>query len=81
MIKDRNSEDLKEIERLHQASEGISNVGEELAGQAHHLEQEAQAAVKKTQDLSRVIDQKSYELKQKEQQVIESEREVVGLKN
>lgn len=32
MIKDRNTEDLKEIERLHQASEGISNVGEELAG-------------------------------------------------
>ena len=41
VIKERNQSDMQEIERLHKTAEGLSQVGEELSGQARHLEQEA----------------------------------------
>ena len=55
--------------------------GEELSAQVRTLEFEISKTLNRTEDLNRQLDQKQYEMKQKEQAVSECEREIQTLKS
>lgn len=73
--------DMQEIERLNLQNDQANQQGEELSAQVRTLEFEISKTLNRTEDLNRQLDQKQYEMKQKEQAVSECEREIQTLKS
>ena len=73
--------DMQEIERLNLQNDQANQQGEELSAQVRTLEFEISKTLNRTEDLNRQLDQKQYEVKQKEQAVSECEREIQTLKS
>lgn len=80
-IRERNREDLSEIDRLTLACEQADRAGDELSGELRNLEFEISKTLNRVEELNREIDQKSFDLKGKEQQLDDCEREINTLKN
>jgi predicted nucleic acid-binding Zn-ribbon protein len=80
-IRQRNKEDAEQIERLNQDNEHVTNDNNYLTGQIRALEYDISKSLNRVEDLNRLIDQKGYDLKTKESQLIEAESEVIQLKN
>lgn len=65
-MKERNRSDLAEIERLHIGCEQAGHESDALTGQLKTLEFEISKTMNHSEEVNRTIEQKSYELKQKE---------------
>ena len=79
-LRERNREDLEEIDRLTVANEVKQNEGNDLASHIRTLEFEISKSLNKVEELNRLIDQKTFDLKAKEQQLEDSDREINTLK-
>lgn len=66
-MRERNREDLEEIDRLTVANEVKNNEGSDLASHIRTLEFEISKVLNKVEELNRAIDQKTFDLKTKEQ--------------
>lgn len=66
-LRERNREDLEEIDRLTVANEVKNNEGSDLASHIRTLEFEISKVLNKVEELNRAIDQKTFDLKTKEQ--------------
>ena len=66
-LRERNREDLEEIDRLTVANEVKQNEGNDLASHIRTLEFEISKSLNKVEELNRLIDQKTFDLKAKEQ--------------
>lgn len=80
-LRERNREDLEEIDRLNVANEVKANEGNDLSNHIRNLEFEISKCLNQVEELNRLIDQKTYDLKTKEQQLAECDREITNLKN
>jgi predicted nucleic acid-binding Zn-ribbon protein len=67
---------LEEIDRLTVANEVKSNEGNDLASHIRTLEFEISKALNRVEELNRAIDQKTFDLKSKEQQLDDADREI-----
>lgn len=65
-LRERNRQDLEEIDRLTVANEIKNNEGNDLASHIRTLEFEISKALNKVEELNRAIDQKTFDLKAKE---------------
>lgn len=65
-LRERNREDLEEIDRLNVANEVKANEGNDLSGHIRNLEFEISKALNQVEELNRLIDQKTFDLKSKE---------------
>jgi chromosome segregation ATPase len=79
-LRERNREELEEIDRLTVANEVKNNEGSDLASHIRTLEFEISKALNKVEELNRAIDQKTFDLKGKEQQLDDADKEIHGLK-
>lgn len=79
-IRDRNREDASEIERLNVQNDQKGKESVELTGKIRGLEYDIAKSLSRIEELNRVLDQKTYELKTKEQQLQEAESEEIKLK-
>ena len=80
-LRERNREDLEEIDRLNVANEAKTNEGNDLSSHIRNLEFEISKALNQVEELNRLIDQKTFDLKSKETQLSECDREITQLKN
>ncbi len=65
-LRERNREDLEEIDRLNVANEVKANEGNDLSGHIRNLEFEISKSLNQVEELNRHIDQKTFDLKSKE---------------
>lgn len=79
-MRERNREDLEEIDRLTVANEVKANEGNDLGSHIRTLEFEISKSLNKVEEMNRVIDQKTFDLKSKEQQLEDADREINALK-
>ncbi len=56
MLRERNMNDLQEIERLNMQNEQATNQGEDLSSQVRALEFEISKSLNKTEDMNRQLD-------------------------
>lgn len=75
-LRERNREDLEEIDRLTVANEVKNNEGNDLASHIRTLEFEISKALNRVEELNRAIDQKTFDLKTREQQLDDADREI-----
>jgi chromosome segregation ATPase len=80
-LRERNREDLNEIERLNQANDQRTAEGQDLQGHVRALEFDISKTLNKVEEMNRLIDQKSYDQKQKEAELAETETEIHNLKS
>lgn len=79
-IRERNREDAQEIDRLNVQNDSRGKESVELAARIRAIEYDISKSLARIDDLNRIIDQKSYDLKSKEATVAECEGEVHKLK-
>lgn len=79
-MRERNREDAAEIDRLNVQNDSRGKESVELAARIRSIEYDISKSLARIDDLNRVLDQKSYDLKSKEQTVLECEGEVHKLK-
>lgn len=79
-LRERNREDAAEIERLTLANDQKAKESVELASRIRALEYDISKSLARIDDLNRIIEQKTYELKSKEQALLEAENECMKLK-
>lgn len=79
-VRERNREDASEIDRLNVQNDQRGKESVELAARIRAIEYDISKSLARIDDLNRVLDQKSYDLKNKEQTVLECEGEVHKLK-
>ena len=79
-VRERNREDASEIDRLNVQNDSRGKESVELAARIRSVEYDISKSLARIDDLNRVLDQKSYDLKSKEQTVLECEGEVHKLK-
>jgi hypothetical protein len=56
LLRERNMNDLQEIERLNMQNEQATNQGEDLSSQVRALEFEISKSLNKTEDMNRQLD-------------------------
>ena len=76
-LRDRNRDDAVEIDKLNQQNDQKGKESVELNGKIRSLEYDIAKSLARIDELNRVIDQKSYELKSKENQLQEAESEEI----
>lgn len=79
-IRDRNREDAAEIDRMNVQNDNKGKESMDLSGRIRALEYDISKSLSRIDDLNRIIDQKSYELKNKETSVAEGEAELSKLR-
>lgn len=79
-LRDYNREESSEIDRLNVAVDQRQKESVELAARIRAVEYDISKSLARIDDLSRVYDQKSYDLKAKETTVVEAENELVKLR-
>lgn len=79
-MRDRNAEDAAEIQHLQiQISQKEKEIAE-LQARIRALEYDISKSLARIEDLNRIIEQKTYELKSKEAALLEAENEALKLK-
>ena len=79
-MKERNREDAAEIDQLNSQNDQKGKESVDLAARIRALEYDISKSLGRIDELNRVIDQKSYELKSRENNLAECENEVLKLK-
>ena len=79
-IRDRNREDAQEIDRMNAQNDQKGKESVDLAARIRTLEYDISKSLSRIDDLNRIIDQKSYDLKTKDSTLAEAENEVLKLK-
>ena len=79
-MRDRNREDLEEIDRLNMTNEMKQKEGQDLSGHIRSLEFEISKQLNTVQEMNRLIDQKTLDLKGKEVSLADADREITNLK-
>ena len=79
-LRDRNRDDLEEIDRLNVGNEMKQKEGQDLSGHIRQLEFEISKQLNSVQELNRLIDQKTLDLKSKETNLSDADREITNLK-
>ena len=79
--REHNSEDGREIEKLNGANDQKGKESVEYAARIRAYEYDIAKSLSRIEDLSRIIDQKNYDLKNKEATLVEAEKEVLTLKS
>lgn len=79
-LRERNREDLEEIDRLTSACDLKQAEGQDLSSHIRGLEFEISKMLNQVQELNRLIDQKTMDLKGKEMSLSEADREITNLK-
>lgn len=72
-IRERNHEDAAEIDKLNLENDSKGKESVQMAAQIRSLEYDISKSLGKIDDLQRVIDQKSYDISNKENQLAEIE--------
>ena len=79
-VRERNREDAAEIDRLNAQNDQRGKESVELAARIRAIEYDISKSLARIDDLNRIIDQKTYDLKSKEATLAEAEGEVHKLK-
>lgn len=79
-VRDRNREDASEIERLNVQNDQKGKESVEHASRIRAFEYDISKSLARIDDLNRILDQKTYDLKSKEATLLEAENEVLKLK-
>ena len=79
-LRERNREDASEIDKLNAQNDLKGKESVDLAGRIRAIEYDIAKSLSRIDELNRVIDQKSYDLKQKELQLQDAESEEIKLK-
>lgn len=80
-LRERNRQDAEEIDKLNGANEMKSRESAELTAQTRTLEYDISKQLARIDDLNKLIDSKTFDLKGKEAQLVECEGEIIQLKN
>ena len=80
-LRERNREDLQEIERMTMQNDQKASEGSELANHIRSLEFDISKTLNNIEEMNRMIDQKQYDVKSKEGELAEAETEIHNLKN
>ena len=80
-LRDRNRQDAEEIDKLNYQNELKSKESADLTAQTRTLEFDISKQLARIDDLNKLIDTKTFDLKNKESQLIDCEGEIIQLKN
>lgn len=80
-IREYNREEAAEIERLNLQVDSRSKESVEFAARIRAVEYDISKSLARIDELTRIFDQRSYELKSKEATLVEAEAELVKLRN
>ena len=72
-LRERNREDLQEIERLTMQNDQKASEGSDLANHIRSLEFDISKTLNNIEEMNRMIDQKQYDVKSKEGELAEAE--------
>ena len=80
-MRERNRQDADEIGNLNHQNDLKSKESADLTAQTRTLEYDIQKQLARIDDLNQLIDQKTFDLKNKESQLVDCEGEIIQLKN
>ena len=80
-LRERNRQDTEEIDKLNYQNELKSKESSDLTAQTRTLEYDISKQLSRIDDLNKLIDTKTFDLKNKESQLIDCEGEIIQLKN
>lgn len=80
-MRERNREDLEEIDRLTNSNNIKAKESADLTNNIRHLEYEISKSINKIEDFNRIIDAKIGDIKSKEKNIGEADGEISQLKN
>ena len=80
-LRERNRQDAEEIDKLNYQNELKSKESNDLTAQTRTLEYDISKQLARIDDLNKLIDSKTFDLKSKEAQLVECEGEIIQLKN
>lgn len=80
-LRDRNRQDAEEIDKLNYQNELKSKESADLTAQTRTLEYDISKQLARIDDLNKLIDTKTFDLKNKESQLVDCEGEIIQLKN
>ena len=76
-MRERNREDLEEIDRLTNSNNAKAKESNDLNANIRHLEYEISKSINKIEDFNRIIDAKIGDIKTKEKNIADAESEIV----
>ena len=80
-LRERNRQDAEEIDKLNYQNDLKSKESADLTAQTRTLEYDISKQLARIDDLNKLIDSKTYDLKNKEAQLVDCEGEIIQLKN
>lgn len=80
-LRERNRQDAEEIDKLNYQNELKSKESADLTAQTRTLEYDISKQLARIDDLNKLIDTKTFDLKNKEAQLVDCEGEIIQLKN
>ena len=80
-LRERNRQDAEEIDKLNYQNELKSRESADLTAQTRTLEHDISKQLARIDDLNKLIDTKTFDLKNKESQLVDCEGEIIQLKN
>lgn len=80
-LRERNRQDAEEIDKLNYQNELKSKESADLTAQTRTLEYDISKQLARIDDLNKLIDTKTFDLKNKESQLVDCEQEIIQLKN
>ena len=80
-LRERNRQDSEEIDKLNYQNELKSKESSDLTAQTRTLEYDISKQLARIDDLNKLIDTKTFDLKNKESQLVDCEQEIIQLKN
>ncbi len=79
-MRERNAKDYAEIDQLQATNESRNRESAELQQRIKLLEYDLQKAIQRGDDCSKLLEQKTQDLKQKEVQLLELESEIARMR-
>ena len=80
-LRERNRQDSEEIDKLNYQNELKSKESSDLTAQTRTLEYDISKQLARIDDLNKLIGTKTFDLKNKESQLVDCEQEIIQLKN
>ena len=80
-LRERNRQDAEETDKLNQQNELKSKESADLTAQTRTLEYDISKQLARIDDLNKLIDAKTFDLKNKDAQLVDCEGEIIQLKN
>jgi hypothetical protein len=80
-LRERNRQDAEETDKLNYQNELKSKESADLTAQTRTLEYDISKQLARIDDLNKLIDAKTFDLKNKDAQLVDCEGEIIQLKN